>query len=482
MRKTKILATMGPACNSVETIKTMIQNGLNAARINFSHADHAGHSITIANVKAAREAMGVPLPILLDTKGPEIRTKVLDDSCLTDGKLYLKEGQEFTLTTEDIIGDATRVAVTYESLARDLQVGHRVMIDDGKVEMVVESKTDTEVRCRLVNAGPIGNRKGVNLPDVKTDLPALTQQDMDDIAFGVQQGVDYVAASFVRTAEDVQIIRKVLKDCGGEHVLLISKIENQEGIDNLDAIIEASDGIMVARGDLGIEILPEDVPMWQKEIIYSCNISGKLVITATHMLESMQDNPRPTRAEVSDVANAVLDGTDVVMLSGETANGKYPAQSVLMMARVAEKAEALVNYTDVSKDLHDDLTENTISTTDSISQASVRVADELEAACIVPLTVSGFTARMVSRARPNTPILAVTDNAVIQRQMNLLWGCTPVLTDKPFEGTSESDIFAEAEKMATKHCSAKGKAVVVLAGMPIGVSGTTNSMKVLTVN
>jgi len=470
MRKTKILATLGPACNDVGTMKQMIANGLDAARINCSHSIGEARLNTVKMLKEAREAMGKPVALLLDTKGPEIRTKSFED-----GKVYLQQGSEFTLTTEDIIGDETRVAVTYEDLPKDLHVGSRVLFDDGLIEMKVIAIKGNEVKCVLINSGVLGSRKGINLPDVVVNLPSLTEQDIEDIKFGIEAEFDFIAASFVRTANDIINIRKVLEENGGEHIRIIAKIESRDGVDNLDSILEVADGVMVARGDLGVEIPPEEVPIVQKSMIRSCNLMGKPVITATHMLESMVSNPRPTRAEANDVANAIFDGTDVVMLSGETANGQYPTEAISMMDRIAVKVESTIDYSENS--LYPNINKNI---TNTMSFAGVATAADLGAACIVPITDSGFAARMVSRSRPSCPILAVTNDPVTCRQLSLSWGCIPVLSEKTFEG--DSAVFDIAEEMAIKSGLAKnGDIIVAMAGVPVGLAGTTNTIRVRTV-
>jgi len=472
MRRTKILATIGPACNEIEIMKQMIKRGMDAARINFSHATHESCLDTINKLKAARAELNKPVALVLDTKGPEIRIGAFEND-----KVYLEQGAEFTITTEDIIGDVTRVSVTYQNLARDLQIGSRVLIDDGLIEMKVIAKNDKEIKCVLINSGFLGNRKGVNIPDVYVDLPSLTEKDIADIKFGIEHGFDYVAASFVRTALDVTNIRKVLDENGGRHMKIIAKIESRDGVDNIDSILQVADGVMVARGDLGVEIPPEEVPIVQKMLIRSCNLMGKPVITATHMLESMVSNPRPTRAEANDVANAVYDGTDVVMLSGETAYGQWPLEAISMMVRIAEQVEGTIDYGSEVNERYRNLNKNI---TNAISNAAVATAADLGATCIVSITDSGFAARMVSRSRPACPVLAITADDVTYRQLNLIWGCTPLLSDKPFEGDSE--IFDIAENKALESGLANnGDIIVAIAGVPVGAAGTTNTIKVRTV-
>ncbi|MCL2203698.1 MAG: pyruvate kinase [Defluviitaleaceae bacterium] len=472
MRKTKILATLGPASNDVAIMKEMIRNGMDAARVNFSHATHEMAAITISRLKEAREALDKHIPLILDTKGPEIRIKAFD----TD-KVYLEQGTEFTLTTRDVTGNPSIVSITYPDLPQDLEVGSTVMIDDGLIEMKVIHLTKTDIKCVLINSGFLSARKGVNIPNVHINLPSLTERDISDIKFGIEHKFDYVAASFVRSAADVLNIRKVLEDNGGGNIKIIAKIENREGVDNLEGILAAADGIMVARGDMGIELPPEEVPIVQKNMIHRCNVVGKPVITATHMLESMTQNPRPTRAEANDVANAIYDGTDVLMLSGETAGGQYPVESVAMMARIAMKAESHINYSDKYANLHQNINKNI---TNAMSYAAVATATDLGAACIVAITDTGFASRMVSRCRPSFPVLAITADETVCRQLNLVWGTLPMLSENPFEGDNE--VFDVAEEKAIKSGLVKaGQTIVAIAGVPIGVAGTTNTLKVRTV-
>jgi len=449
----------------------MIKNGMSAARVNFSHGTYESHTEIINMLKQAREELNKPIPLVLDTKGPEIRIKTFESD-----RIYLEQGADFTLTTRDVVGTQEIVSVTYENLPKDLAVGSRVLIDDGLLELKVTALTKTDVKCVLINSGFISARKGVNIPDVYVNLPSLTEQDVEDIKFGIKMKFDFIAASFVRTAADILNIRKVLVDNGGGHIHIIAKIESREGVNNIESILGVADSIMVARGDLGVEIPPEEVPIAQKNLIRRCNQIGKPVITATHMLESMVSNPRPTRAEANDVANAILDGSDVIMLSGETASGQYPAESVAMMARIATEVERSSDYTSMFSNPHKFLNRNT---TNAISVAAVATAAELEAACIVPITDSGFASRMVSRCRPACPILAITADETVCRQLNLSWGCVPVLSE-PFIGDSE--VFDIAEEMAMKTGLAKaGDTIISVAGVPVGIAGTTNTMKVRTV-
>ncbi len=472
MRKTKIIATLGPACtSSVDSIKALMNAGLSAGRVNFSHGSHESHGETIAKFKQAREELNKNIPLVLDTKGPEIRTRDFKVD-----KIELKQGNKFTITTDDIIGDETIVSVTYADFAKDLKVGNRILIDDGLVELVVESIDGNNVHCEIKNSGVLSHKKGVNLPDSKVNLPSLTEKDIEDIKFGIKQGFDYIAASFIRSADDVLAIKKVLEENDGTHIEIISKIENREGVDNIDSIMEVTDGIMVARGDLGVEIPPEEVPLVQKLLIKKANVAGKIVVTATQMLESMITNPRPTRAEASDVANAIFDGTDAIMLSGETAKGDYPVEAVEMMHRIATMTEDSLMYTKQKKNNFLDP-----SITNAISHASCSMAQDLDAKAVVAITSSGFSARMVSRFRPSSKIIAITDDIRVCRKLNLVWGVQAVMTSTPFKviNDSNSDIFAYCADVAksTGVCEVNDK-VVVVAGHPVGVAGSTNVMKV----
>ncbi|MCL2699879.1 MAG: pyruvate kinase [Defluviitaleaceae bacterium] len=472
MRKTKIVATLGPSSSDIETIKELIKAGLDAARINFSHGTYESHGEVIDRLKEAREALDAPIPLILDTKGPEIRIKTFEKD-----SIFLEQGATFTLTTEDITGDETKVSVTYADLPKDVNVGGRVLIDDGLIELTVKSLTDTDVVCEVVNSGYLGSRKGVNIPDVYVNLPSLTEKDIEDIKFGIKQGFDYVAASFIRSASDVSAIRDVLERNGGDDIRIIAKIESREGVDNIDAILEVADGIMVARGDLGVEIPPEEVPLVQKVLIEKANHKGKPVITATQMLESMVSNPRPTRAEANDVANAIFDGSDAIMLSGETAKGKYPVESVRMMARIAQTAESSVQYRDDLAEHHHETFQANI--TNAVGYAACTTAADLNAACIAAVTDQGFTARMISRFRPECPILAITPVERVWRQLNLVWGCVPALAGI-IQGSDEVFNAAVKKSMETNLAS-EGDAVVIAAGVPVGIAGTTNTMRVVIV-
>lgn len=472
MRKTKIVSTLGPASNSVEEIKALIEAGISAARLNFSHGDHEEHGARIANLKQAREELNAPIPIILDTKGPEIRTRDLVDG----KKVQLEEGQTFTLTTDDIVGDNTRVAVTYEDITKDLSVGSTVLIDDGLIELTVTDIEDNDVICRVVNSGLLGTKKGVNLPNVHINLPALTEKDIDDIKFGVSVGVDYIAASFIRSAKDVLEIKRVLEECGGSDVQIISKIENRDGVDNIDEILEVTDGIMVARGDLGVEIPFEEVPLVQKMLIEKCIQKGKPVITATQMLNSMMDNPRPTRAEVNDVANAIFDHTDAIMLSGETAQGDYPVEAVKAMDRIARKIESSINYADrFNKVFSKSLRVRNI--TSAVSHSACTTANDLNAAIISTITLSGRAVKEVSKYRPATTILGCSPVERTCRQLNLIWGTIPMQIG--FEQDNMSALFDDLAAKALELGHAKsGELMVFTGGTPLGTTGSTNTIKV----
>ncbi|RJX41490.1 pyruvate kinase [Paenibacillus pinisoli] len=468
MRKTKIVCTIGPSSESLENTKKLIQAGMNVARLNFSHGDFEEHGNRIKNVGLANAELGTSVAILLDTKGPEIRLGKLKEE-----PIELVQGEAITLTTEEILGDRTRIPVTYNNLPNDLSVGSTVLIDDGLIGLTVESIEGTEIHCRIVNNGPIKSKKGVNVPGVKISLPGITEKDANDIIFGIEQGVDFIAASFVRKASDVLEIRELLEKHNASHIQIISKIENQEGVDNLDEILEVSDGLMVARGDLGVEIPAEEVPLVQKMMIKKCNRAGKPVITATQMLDSMQRNPRPTRAEASDVANAIFDGTDAIMLSGETAAGKYPVESVQTMSRIAERAENALEYREIfTKQANAQQT----SVTEAISQAVANSALDLNAKAIVTSTQSGFTARMVSKYRPKAPIIAVTTDSKVMKRLALGWGVIPVKGD---DAVTTDEMFENAVKGAMgTGLLALGDTVVITAGVPVGLAGTTNLMKI----
>ncbi|OUN01073.1 MAG: pyruvate kinase [Paenibacillaceae bacterium ZCTH02-B3] len=468
MRKTKIVCTIGPASDSPEMLKKLIDAGMNVARLNFSHGDFESHGASIRNIRQAASELGKTVAILLDTKGPEIRLgKMAADP------VELERGQTVILTTEDVPGTRERISVSHKGLPEDVEPGTKILIDDGLIALTVLEVRGTEIHCRVENSGPVKSNKGVNVPGVAISLPGITEKDAADIVFGIRQGVDFIAASFVRRAADVLEIRELLERHGASQIQIIAKIETQQAVDNLDEILEVSDGIMVARGDLGVEIPVEEVPLVQKRIIEKCNQAGKPVITATQMLDSMQRNPRPTRAEASDVANAIFDGTDAIMLSGETAAGKYPVESVLMMSRIAERAEAALRYREI---FLKQAGSQQVSVTEAISQAVANSALDLDVKAIVTATESGYTARMVSKYRPKAPIIAVTPFEEVQRRLQLVWGVIPVGC-KPAQTTDE--MFEIAVKGALESGMVRlGDTVIITAGVPVGRSGTTNLIKI----
>lgn len=471
MRKSKIVCTIGPASESLENIKKLILAGMNVARLNFSHGDFEEHGNRIKTIRQASKELGKTVAILLDTKGPEIRTGKLEVE-----PIELVQDEYLTLTTEEILGDQNRISITYSDLPNDVRVGSTILIDDGLIGLTVVDIQGTEIKTRIVNGGTIKSKKGVNVPGVSISLPGITEKDTNDIVFGIGQDIDFIAASFVRKASDVQEIRALLEKHNASHIQIISKIENQEGVDNLDEILAASDGLMVARGDLGVEIPAEDVPLAQKLMIKKCNIAGKPVITATQMLDSMQRNPRPTRAEASDVANAIFDGTDAIMLSGETAAGKYPVESVLTMSRIAEKAESALNYREIF--MKQQIAQET-TVTEAISQSVAISALDLNAKAIISSTVTGHTARVVSKYRPKSQIIAVTTQERTMRQLALVWGVTPVFGQ---EATSTDELLQTALKGGKASGLVKaGDLVVITAGIPLGRSGSTNLVKVDTI-
>ena len=466
-KKTKIVCTLGPASQSEDVLKKLIQNGLNVCRFNFSHGSHEEHKGRMDLVKKVRENLNKPVALLLDTKGPEIRTGEFSDP-----EVFLEAGSKFIITMEDVVGTKDICTVSYKGLVEDVVKGDLILIDDGLVGLRVEDIIGEEIHCIVENSGIVKNHKGVNVPGVKINLPALTPKDISDIEFGITQGIDFIAASFVRKASDVLAIREVLENNNATDIQIISKIENQEGVDNLDEIIAVSDGIMVARGDLGVEIPTEEMPIVQKEMIKKCNELGKPVITATQMLDSMIRNPRPTRAEVTDVANAIYDGTDAIMLSGETAAGKYPVEAVKVMAAIAKRIEETLDYDNIlrSKGL------NNTNVTDAISYATCTTAKSLTASGIVTSTSSGHTARMVSKFRPNTPIIAATPNERTSRQLSLSWGVYTVLCEQA--GNTDDLIENSINASKREGFIHEGELVVITAGVPTGVSGTTNLIKV----
>lgn len=470
MRRTKIICTIGPASQDPEIIREMILSGMNVCRCNFSHGSYEEQKIKMMNVVRISEEMGIPVATLLDTKGPEIRLRTFEK-----GKVMLEEGQQFTLTTKEVSGNEAIVSVTYENIINDVQIGSSVLLDDGLIELRVERIMETDLICRVVNGGLISDRKGVNLPGAELSMPFISEQDRKDIYFGIDCGFDFIAASFVRCKEDVLEVRKIL-DEKRSPMKVIAKIENMQGIKNLDEILDVADGIMVARGDMGVEVPLEDVPVIQKELIRKANARGKQVITATQMLESMTKNPRPTRAEATDVANAIYDGTTAIMLSGETASGKYPVETVRTMSRIAERAEKDIRYEERLKKIRY-MEEAEI--TGAISHATCTIAGELNAAAIVTVTISGFTAEKVARYKPSCPIICCSVNPRVCRQASLLWGVVPVLIEKK---ATADDLFKEALWQAQKTgVVKKGDKVILTAGVPLGVSGNTNMIHVVEV-
>ena len=469
MKKTKIVATIGPASESDEVLRELFKNGLNVCRLNFSHGNHQEHQERIDRIKRISQEMKLPIGIMLDTKGPEIRL-----GKFSKGKIQLRQGRTFTLTSRDIIGDEEIVSMSYKGLPNDVKVGGRILIDDGLVELeVVEIENSTDIKCIAINNGILTDHKGVNVPNVKINLPAVTDKDIEDIKFGIKNDVDFLAVSFVRTGEDVIAIRKVLEENVGQNVDIISKVESQEGVDNLDEIITMSDGIMVARGDLGVEVKSEEIPLIQKEMIKKCNIAGKPVITATQMLDSMMRNPRPTRAEVADVANAILDGSGAIMLSGETAAGKYPVESVKMMYDIAMTTEASLDYDEL---LRVRSSQTQLTTTNAIGKATCNTAADLNVKAILTATSSGHTSRAISKYRPKAPIIAATNTESVMRKLSLEWGVYPVLSKD--SKTTDEVIDNSLESAIDAGYISEGDLVVITAGVPVGLSGTTNLIKV----
>ncbi len=470
MRKTKIICTIGPASESEERLRELMLAGMNVARFNFSHGSHEEHKAKFDRVIKVSSELKLPVATLLDTKGPEIRLKDIEG-----GKTELVSGQKFILTTEELLGNNEKVTITYKGLKDDINVGTTILIDDGLIEMVVDEINETDIICSVVNGGPISNHKGVNIPGAALSMPYISDVDRSDIMFGCDMDFDFLAASFVRCKEDILEVRKIIEE-HGSHMKIIAKIENMQGIRNLDEILEAADGIMVARGDMGVEIPMEEVPIVQKQMIKKAEALGKHVITATQMLESMIKNPRPTRAEATDIANAIYDGTTAIMLSGESAAGLYPVEAVKTMAKIAERTEEDIDYNSRLRRRKDI---DNIDTTTAISHATCTTAMDLKAAAIVTVTISGFTAGMIARYKPSCPIIACSVSPRTCRQLNLAWGVTPIWIAR--ESTAE-DLFDEAVHAAEKEgYIKKGDKVVLTAGVPLGVSGRTNMIRVVEV-
>ncbi len=468
MRKTKIICTLGPATDQGDVLEQLILNGMDVARFNFSHGTHEEHKKRLDKLKELREKHDIPVAALLDTKGPEIRIGTFKEE-----KVDLVSGQDFCLTTRPVEGTDKEVSITYENLPNEVAVGTNILIDDGLIEMCVCSIDGQDIHCTVKNGGMISNRKGVNVPDIELKIPYLSARDKEDIIFGIEQDVDFVAASFTRTAKDIKQLRRLLKANGGENIRIIAKIENSQGVNNIDSIIEAADGIMVARGDMGVEIPEEDVPVIQKVIIRKVFQAGKIVITATQMLDSMIKNPRPTRAETTDVANAVYDGTSVLMLSGETASGAYPVEALKTMSKIAERAEKAIDYKSRFRTLSPNADPDI---TDAICHSTCSTAYDLNATAIVVVTQSGFSARMISRYRPGCDIIGCAINKKVCRQLNLSWGVKPILLGEEWEVFVLIDRAISAGKRMGY--LKEGDVTVITAGVPIGRSGTTNMLKV----
>lgn len=468
MNKTKIICTMGPAVDNKETFTKLVENGLRIARLNLSHGDLISKQPIIDIIKEVRAEMNIPVAILVDTRGPEIRTKNF-----VDGAVELEADQVIMISGGDFEGTKEKFCVTYPDLYKDVRVGGTILIDDGLIELEVSEIKNKEIFCVVKNGGTVKNKKGINVPNISLNLPALTPADREDIINGIKLDVDFIAASFIRKASDVLEIRELLRSHGGEDIKIISKIESQEGVDNIDEIIAVTDAIMVARGDLGVEIPAELIPVTQKTIIMKCNLAEVPVITATQMLDSMIKNPRPTRAEVSDVANAVLDGTDAIMLSGETAAGNYPILAVQTMQKIAETAEKSIDYEHI---FHRIVSMREKSVTNAVSYATCSTAMYLDAKAIICPTYSGRTANMISMFRPKVPIIATTANEKAQRQMQLLWGVIPILMKQ--ETSSDILFYKSVEVAKTLGILQSKDLVVITAGVPLAVAGNTNLMKV----
>ena len=468
MRKTKIVCTLGPSTDREGVLREMIRAGMNVARFNFSHGTHAEHKARLDALKALREELDAPVAAMLDTKGPEVRLKDF-----AGGRVHLTAGQEFTLTTVQVEGDAHRCSITYGELPGDVKAGDTILLDDGLVRLTVLETSETEIRCRAENDGNMKNHKGVNVPGVRLNMPYMSQQDRDDLLFGAEQGFDYVAASFVRSAADVRELRHVL-DKAGSRMRIIAKIENQEGVSNLPEILDAADGIMVARGDMGVEIDFAEIPLIQKNMIARCVACGKPVITATQMLDSMMENPRPTRAEITDVANAIYDGTSAIMLSGETAAGRYPVESVKTMDAIARRTESDINHVKRMTQMAGG--RNRLSVAAATAHAACTTAQEIGADAILTVSQRGTTARLVSRFHPGTPIIACLLDQQVRRQMALYWGVEPIMM--PYASSTDELVDFAVQAAAQAGVVHEGDLVVVTAGVPVGVAGTTNMIRI----
>lgn len=468
MKKTKIVCTIGPSTDDDNIMREMMKNGMDVARFNFSHSEHSVHKKRFEQVCRLRDEMGLNIATLLDTKGPEVRL-----SAFEQGRATINEGDCFTLTTREVTGNSTICSITFANLPKDVSAGTTILIDDGAIELCVQSVNSTDIMCKVVRGGVVSDHKGINVPDVNLSMPYISDADMKDLEFGAKMGFDYIAASFVRTGADVIYLRKFTQSLGWFTPRIIAKIENAQGVENIDEILEAADGIMVARGDMGVEIPFEKIPAIQKELIKKAYNAGKNVITATQMLESMMTNARPTRAEITDVANAIYDGSSAIMLSGETAAGKYPVEAVKTMSLISETTEGAIDYVERFKK-HVDDTDPTI--TDAIAHACVTTAHDLKAAAILTVTKSGGTARTLSKFRPNCPIIALTTDKTTCQQLSLSWGIESGIMD---EKTNTDELIEQAIKVSIeKGYLQKGDLVVVTAGVPLGISGTTNLLKV----
>lgn len=472
LKKTKIICTIGPASRDADTMREMLEAGMNVARLNFSHGTHEEHRKTIETFRRVRDEQDRPAAILLDTKGPEIR---LGD--FENGSEILEEGDEFTLTSEECPGTKERVSTTYKALPSQVSLGTSILIDDGRVRLRVAGTTEDEVRCIVVNGGKVSNRKGVNIPNQSLDLEYISEADRQDILFGIEMDVDYVAASFVRSGADVKILRSLLNENGGDRIKIISKIENTEGIENFKEILALSDGIMIARGDMGVEVDFEKLPGIQKKFIKECCKAGKTVITATQMLESMTHSPAPTRAEITDVANAVFDGTSAVMLSGESAAGDYPVETVKAMAKIVSQAEEDAEEVNQYKFLEVETNDRDVS--NAMGHAACTTAHDIKASAIVAITTSGYTAEMMAKYKPVEPIIAATPDSKTYHQQALTRGVYPVLTQR---SSNWNDLMEKAIEGAERmKFVKKGDCIVLSAGMPLQVPGTTNLIRVKTI-
>lgn len=468
MRKTKIICTLGPATDTEEVLRELMLSGMDVARLNFSHQSHKEQKVRADRVKKLREELDLPIALLLDTKGPEVRIKTFATPQVT-----LEPGQDFTLTTREVDGTDKIVSVTFPDLPKDVSRDSRILIDDGLIELRVKSCTATDIHCTVINGGTLSANKGINVPGIQLSLPFISERDKSDIGFAVEQDFDFIAASFTRSAQDILELRTELEKKNCHSIRIIAKIENREGVDNIDEIIRVADGIMVARGDLGVEIPLEEIPVIQKRLIKKGYNAGKQVITATQMLDSMMKNPRPTRAEATDVANAIYDGTSAIMLSGETAAGKYPVEALKTMSIIAERTERDINY---KARLHQNVSTEPLNVTSAISHATCTTAHDLGAVAIITVSKSGRTARMISKYRPDCPIISGTTSETVRRQMNLSWGVVPILVE---EQVNTDKLFDHVVKVARNHkLVSDGDLVVITAGIPVGYSGTTNLLKV----